>query len=167
MKSMSATPNGGRRMFLVGAIYGLWALIGAALSLPAAVYLLLPPKARKREEWVEAGDLSRLDVNDPEEVVFRKNRVDGWKISSEKTSAWVVKLSDNTAVAFAPSCTHLGCAYHWDERKKNFLCPCHTSTFGVDGRVLSGPAPRALDRYAVEIKGGKILLGEVQKPEES
>jgi menaquinol-cytochrome c reductase iron-sulfur subunit len=100
--------NDPRRMFFVGMIY---ALIGAALSLPAAVYLLLPPRARKEEEWVEAGDLSRLDISGPEEVVFRKNRVDGWKISSEKTSAWVVKLSDNSAVAFAPSCTHLGCAY--------------------------------------------------------
>lgn len=164
---MKEQVGGGRRIFFVAAIYGLWALIGAALSVPAFVYLLFPPRARRRDEWVEAGDLSRLDINDPEEIVFRRNRVDGWKISSEKTSAWVVKLADDKAVAFGPSCTHLGCAYHWDERKKNFLCPCHTSTFGIDGHVLSGPAPRPLDRYAVQIKGSKIMLGELQKSEES
>lgn len=164
---MNDADNHTRRTLFIGAIYGLWALIAAALSLPALVYLLFPPKARKGDEWVEAGDLTKLQVNDPEEMVFRRNRVDGWKITSEKTTAWVVKRSDSEAVAFGPSCTHLGCAYHWDERKGNFLCPCHTSTFGIDGRVLSGPAPRPLDRYAVQIKGGKVLLGELQKSEES
>ena len=164
---VSDAGNGGRRTFLIATIYGLWALIGAAMSLPAAIYLLLPPRLRKREEWVDAGDFTRLNTNNPEELIFRRNRIDGWKISSEKTSAWVVKLSDAQAVAFVPSCTHLGCAYHWDEQKNNFLCPCHTSTFGLDGRVLSGPAPRPLDRYAVQIKDGRILLGEPQKSQES
>ena len=54
-------------------------------------------------------------------------------------------------------------SYHWDAANKNFLCPCHTSTFSVEGKVLSGPAPRALDRYTVKIDGGKILIGPVVK----
>jgi menaquinol-cytochrome c reductase iron-sulfur subunit len=111
---------------------------------------------------VKATDLSKLPVNSPEEVVFRRNRVDGWKISSEKATAWVVKQSDNQVVAFAPQCTHLGCAYHWDEQKKNFLCPCHSSVFAIDGRVLSGPAPRPLDRYAVRVEGDGLLVGPLE-----
>jgi Rieske Fe-S protein len=29
----------------------------------------------------------------------------------------------------------------------------------MDGKVLSGPAPRPLDRYATKIENGKLLLG--------
>jgi Rieske Fe-S protein len=38
----------------------------------------------------------------------------------------------------------------------------------MTGAVLSGPAPRALDRYAVKIEGTKLLLGGLrQGPEQS
>ncbi|HUQ93785.1 MAG TPA: Rieske (2Fe-2S) protein [Bryobacteraceae bacterium] len=146
-------------------IYGLWGVISVALGIPAAIYLLFPPKARKEEQWVEATDLTQLEVGVPEEVVFRKNRVDGWKISSQKTTAWVVKKSDTNVVAFASQCTHLGCAFRWEESKKNFLCPCHSSNFDIEGKVLDGPAPRPLDRYVVKIEGKKLLLGPIEKSE--
>jgi menaquinol-cytochrome c reductase iron-sulfur subunit len=150
-----------RRTFHLAAIYGLWTVIGAALSIPAAIYLLFPPRARKKTEWVDVGDVGRMPLNVPEEVVFRRTRVDGWKVTSEKSTAWVIKVSDNDVVAFAPQCTHLGCAYHWVERTKEFLCPCHTSTFALDGRVLTGPAPRPLDRYLVRIQNSKVMLGDI------
>jgi menaquinol-cytochrome c reductase iron-sulfur subunit len=161
---MNETSGSDRRNFCVTCIYSLWGLMGLALGLPAAVYLLAPPRLRKETEWVEAGDVSQLEPGVPNELVFRRNRVDGWKITSEKTSAWVVKVSDAEVVAFSPVCTHLGCAYHWDERKNNFLCPCHSSTFGLDGRVLSGPAPRPLDRFRVRIEKGRLLLGAADHP---
>jgi len=152
-----------RRRFYIGAIYGLWAIISAALSLPALFYLLFPPKARKENEWVEAGDISKIAPDSPVEMSFRRNRVDGWKVISEKSTAWVVKHADNSVVAFGPQCTHLGCAYHWEEGKNEFLCPCHNSVFAVDGRVISGPAPRPLDHYDVKVQGSKLLIGDLRK----
>ncbi len=155
-----------RRRFYVGLIYGLWSVIAAALSIPAAIYLLLPPRLRKTPEWVNAGDISKLEPRVPVEMVFRQNRVDGWKVLSEKTTAWVVKFSDSEVVAFGPQCTHLGCAYHWDDNRGDFLCPCHTSIFGIDGEVISGPAPRPLDRYETRLESGKLLLGPIRQSKE-
>jgi menaquinol-cytochrome c reductase iron-sulfur subunit len=155
-----------RRNFYIAGIYGLWGLMAAALSIPAAVYLLIPPKLRKMAEWVEAGDVSGLEARVPVEMAFRQNRVDGWKIQSEKTTAWVVKLSDAQVVAYGPQCTHLGCAYHWDDSRGHFLCPCHTSIFGVDGAVVSGPAPRPLDRYETKVENGRLLLGPLRAAKE-
>ncbi len=152
-----------RRTFQLTGIYGLWAVMGAALATPALIYLLFPPKARTKTDFVEAADLKDLTLNAPEEILFRRDRADGWKISSEKSSAWVVKTSPSEAIAFFPSCTHLGCSFHWDERKKEFICPCHTSGFSVTGKVLSGPAPRDLDRYQIKIEGTKLLIGDVVK----
>ena len=150
-----------RRGFFVAAIYGIGAAIGAALGLPALAYLLLPPKLRKEDEWIEAGSIDRLAVNSPVELTFRRTRIDGWKVLSEKTSAWAVKQPDGSVVAFGPQCTHLGCPYHWDEDKKDFLCPCHTSIFAIDGKVLSGPAPRPLDRFETKIEGSKLFVGHL------
>jgi menaquinol-cytochrome c reductase iron-sulfur subunit len=154
-----------RRSFYVGAIYGLGVTIATALGLPAVVYLLLPPKARNNDQWVEIGDITRLTANSPREMTFRRNRVDGWKVSSEKATAWVVKHADNSVVAFAPQCTHLGCAYHWDDGKTEFVCPCHNSLFSIDGKVADGPAPRPLDRYQTKVDGNKLLVGQLITPE--
>lgn len=156
-----ASPN--RRTFYLEFIYGLAALISAALAIPAGIYLLFPPRTKQSGEWVEACDLAQLPVDSPQEVAFHENRVDGWKVTSEKATAWVVKKSNTDVIAFAPQCTHLGCAYHWDEQAKHFLCPCHTSVFAEDGSVISGPAPRPLDRYEVKIDGSKLLVGSIHK----
>ncbi|MBS1873751.1 MAG: Rieske (2Fe-2S) protein [Acidobacteria bacterium] len=152
-----------RRNFFLTVIYGLWGLIASALAIPAAGYLLLPGKTRKPAAWTPVGELAELQPGAPTEMMFRRNRADGWKVTSEKTSAWVVKTGDNDVVAFAPGCTHLGCAYHWDEQGRHFLCPCHTSTFGLDGKVLSGPAPRPLDRFEAKVQNGKVLIGPIRK----
>jgi menaquinol-cytochrome c reductase iron-sulfur subunit len=153
-----------RRTFYSAVIAGLGGLMTAALAAPAAAYLLIRPKSQKQSDFVPAADLSQFTVGKPEEVVFRRTRVDGWRVLNEKSTAWVLRQDEGNAVAFAPQCTHLGCAYHWDEKEKNFLCPCHTSTFSIDGKVLTGPAPRPLDRYVTKIDQGKILIGtEIQK----
>jgi hypothetical protein len=72
------TQETSRRGFYVAAIQGLGALIGAALAIPAAVYLLFKPAKTKEAQWVQAADLNQLQVKKPEEVVFRRRRVDGW-----------------------------------------------------------------------------------------
>jgi menaquinol-cytochrome c reductase iron-sulfur subunit len=162
-KDRGASTEVTRRGFYVGLIYSLWGIIGAALAIPAAVYLFIPPKLRKTPEWVEAGDVSNLEPREPVEMIFRRNRVDGWKILSEKTSAWVVKFSDSEIVAFGPQCTHLGCAYHWDDSRGDFLCPCHTSVFSIEGAVLSGPARRPLDRYETRVEKGKLQVGPLHE----
>jgi Rieske Fe-S protein len=35
-------------------------------------------------------------------------------------------------------------------------CPCHGSTFALDGASTGGPAGRSLDRYKAVISGDKV-----------
>src|SRR2546426_1556427 len=109
-----------RRTFYLNCAFGLWALIGLALGVPAAIYLFWPPRPKGEAEWVEAGSLTRLQPRAPEELVFRRNRVDGWKVTSEKATAWVVKMSEEEVIAFGSQCPHLGCAYHWNPQNQEF-----------------------------------------------
>jgi menaquinol-cytochrome c reductase iron-sulfur subunit len=151
-----------RRTFYIGFINAAMGLIGLALAAPAAIYLLFPPKVPKEAEWVDGADLSAIPAGTPTEIAFNRKRVDGWKVTTEKATAGVVKKPNNDVVAFSPICTHLGCAYHWDDPSHTFICPCHTSVFSMDGKVLSGPAPRPLDRYMTKIDAGKLEIGPVE-----
>jgi len=147
-----------RRSFYSVLINLLGGIIAAIIVIPAAAYLLIKPKSSNGDAMLEIADVNSLEVGKPREVVYVHTRVDGWKASKEKTSVWIVKNDAGEVVAFNPVCTHLGCAYHWEDAQKQFLCPCHTSVFGLDGKVVSGPAPRPLDRYVTKIEGGKLLI---------
>jgi menaquinol-cytochrome c reductase iron-sulfur subunit len=156
-----------RRSFYLLGIYALWTVVCLALAVPAVVYLLIPARTRRKQGWTDAGGLALLKPNEPEEVTFQRVRADGWKVTAEKSTAWMVRTGENTVTVFAPQCTHLGCAYHWEAASRNFVCPCHTSAFSIDGKVLRGPAPRALDRYQVRIEGGRVRLGAIEPAERS
>jgi menaquinol-cytochrome c reductase iron-sulfur subunit len=155
--------NETRRAVMVQAIYGLVALMAAAVGLPGLLYLTSRPKNLKPNRWVDAGDISNLTPDSPTEVSFRRNRVDGWRIHSEKEVAWVIKNRDSSITAYLPWCTHLGCAYSWEPLRSQFVCPCHGSSFAKTGEVMSGPAPRPLDRYDVKLEGNRLWLGAPEK----
>ena len=45
-----------------------------------------------------------------------------------------------------------------------YVCPCHNSTFKVDGERLSGPAPRGLYRFRVTMVGASAVeIAEVEE----
>jgi menaquinol-cytochrome c reductase iron-sulfur subunit len=152
-----------RRVFHLAVIYVLGAMITLAMAIPTAIYLLIPPRARKQSDWIDAGDISQLKPGEPVELIFEQDRLDGWKLESEKRTAWVVKEADNKIVAFGPQCTHLACAYHWEGDANKFVCPCHGSEFSMDGKVLAGPAPRPLDRYLTKIENNRLQIGELKQ----
>ena len=67
-------------------------------------------------------------------------------------------LRDNGFLAISRRCTHLGCTVPWDEDKKQFLCPCHSSTFDIQGNVIDSPALRALDIFDMVIENNQIMV---------
>jgi quinol---cytochrome c reductase iron-sulfur subunit, bacillus type len=152
-----------RRAFHLAVVYVLGAIIGIAMAIPTALYLFVPPKPRKQSGWIDAGDISELKVGIPVELSFQESRLDGWRLTTEKKTAWVVKEPSGGIVAFGPQCTHLACAYHWEMELGKFMCPCHGSNFALDGKVLAGPAPRPLDRYPTKIENNRLQIGELKQ----
>lgn len=125
-----------RRNFYILLINGIMGLIGAALAVPAAIYLLFPPKVRKGSQWVKTADLSTIPAGKPIEISFQRTRADGWQLITEKATAWVVKQPNNDVVAFTPNCTHLGCAFHWTKSPHLPLSLPHVRV--CDGRQSAG-----------------------------
>jgi Rieske Fe-S protein len=58
--------------------------------------------------------------------------------------------------AVSPICTHRGCTV--DVSGARLVCPCHGSTYDREGRVLKGPAERALARYPVAREGDALII---------
>lgn len=54
-------------------------------------------------------------------------------------------------------CPHLGCRPAWQQSQRRFLCPCHGSSFALDGERLSGPAPKGLSHVALRVSGDKLV----------
>lgn len=156
-----------RRALTVRGIYGLASIMGIALSAPAAMYIFTPPRSEKESAWVDAGIIDDLRADTPQQIPVLRVRFDAWKLRTERDSAWIVKNPDGKLIAFSPRCTHLGCAYRWDTRSKTFKCPCHGSSFSMTGAVISGPAPRPLDRYHVKVEGNRLWLGKLEKAGDS
>lgn len=71
---------------------------------------------------------------------------------------YLARLEDGGFIALSLRCTHLGCSINWDENKKYFVCPCHSSSFSIDGDVLNPPAPKALDYFPVKIENGIVKV---------
>ncbi len=56
-------------------------------------------------------------------------------------------------------CVHLGCRVPECVPSQGFECPCHGSKYNIHGEYEAGPAPRNLDRFAVEVNdAGELII---------
>ena len=65
-------------------------------------------------------------------------------------------------VALYQKCVHLGCRVPWCKSSQWFECPCHGSKYNRVGEKKGGPAPRGLDRFAVSVDGGIVVVDTKQ-----
>jgi cytochrome b6-f complex iron-sulfur subunit len=143
-----------RRTFITKA----WLFLGAlaTVQLGWIGFDLLKPRDRRREAEAVggvyvAGPLERFEPGSV--TAFPEGRF------------YLSRLDGGGFLALGRTCTHLGCTVPWIEADRQFACPCHASVFDITGEVLSPPADRALDMFAVRIENGivKVDLSEAIK----
>jgi cytochrome b6-f complex iron-sulfur subunit len=71
---------------------------------------------------------------------------------------YLSRLEDGGFVALSRRCPHLGCTLPWVEEEKQFLCPCHSSAFDMQGDLIRSPAPRGMDLYPVTIENAVVKV---------
>jgi Rieske Fe-S protein len=74
----------------------------------------------------------------------------------DKEAIVLVRSSAEAVQAFSAVCTHQGCTV--DKVSADTIdCPCHATIFDAHtGKVISGPANRALPSIAVTIRAGSV-----------
>ncbi len=60
--------------------------------------------------------------------------------------------------AFSAVCTHLGCTVQYRASDKLIWCACHNGLYDLEGRNVSGPPPRPLERFDVHIAGDDVVV---------
>jgi Rieske Fe-S protein len=68
----------------------------------------------------------------------------------------VTRQDDATVFAFRATCTHMACVVRFNPLNATLDCPCHGSSFELDGRVSTGPATVPLHVLPTEFNGTVI-----------
>lgn len=77
---------------------------------------------------------------------------------------YVVKQEPGEFLALYQKDPHLGCTVPWNAsfefrgRTGWFRNPCHNETYDLQGRCVSGPCIRGLDRFPVQVVGGEVRV---------
>ena len=69
----------------------------------------------------------------------------------------VAHTAQNAYSAMTAICTHQTCTVNGFQNQ-TFVCPCHGSTFDLNGHVLMGPAPASLRQYATQFSNGVLTI---------
>ena len=76
----------------------------------------------------------------------------------DRTNRLILIRYQGMVHACSLECPHKGTMLQWQPENARFFCPKHKSTFKPEGTRIQGKAPRSLDRYAVRIEGGKVVV---------
>jgi quinol---cytochrome c reductase iron-sulfur subunit, bacillus type len=147
-----------RRGFFRIAVGVLGGIIGLVIGIPLVGSLVGPAFRNKIPRWSRVAKVESLPLGQPTVVSFTDRSSEGYLRETVVRNVWAVRRNNSEIKVFSPICTHLGCRYDWEPISGRFLCPCHGSVFGLDGKVLAGPAPRALDTLPVKIENGELFV---------
>jgi menaquinol-cytochrome c reductase iron-sulfur subunit len=178
MPQMEQTESDGRRDFLKKACA---ATIGGVVMIPpiaAGVAVLLDPMRKKAAvgEFIQIGFLSALpEDGTPRKFTVLTTREDAWnKMTNVPVGAvYLRRTGPQTVQALNVVCPHAGCFVDFVQARNSYLCPCHDSTFAVDGKIndSKSPAARGMDELETVIRNGtevwvkfqNFLAGEAAK----
>jgi Rieske Fe-S protein len=159
MGSKYRSPVLDRKGFVKIVTAALGSLMAAIIGLPVIQYFISPALTKAAEEdWISLGELENYPLGIPTLFNFTLTKVNGWERSSQSYGVFVLRKSPEDVTAFSDVCTHLSCRVNWNESDQQYACPCHAAYFDIDGEVISGPPPRALDQYEIKVESNQLFI---------
>lgn len=148
-----------RREFMKLATWAIGGLISVGMSIPAIAYIITPALRNTRSKnLVQLAPPDKVELGTPTLFKVKIKQQAGWILNENELAVYVLSEDGRNFIAMSNICTHLGCRVRWVADQNQFYCPCHNGVFAKDGSVISGPPPRPLDRYGVEIQDGHIFI---------
>ncbi len=118
----------------------------AAILYPIAKFMVPPEIVEAQENSVVAGKTSEITINSGK--IFKFGSKPGI----------IVRTESGELRACSAICTHLACIVQYRPDLKHIWCACHNGHYSVDGKNISGPPPRPLEAYTVNVKGDDIIV---------
>lgn len=161
-------PTDNRRSWFAKLSIGLGALLGIP-PLGSGIAFLMSPitrhKATRDSSFQKVTPVETLTLGIPRRFTISGNVTDAWNRYSRQLGAvYIIRETDAadgpTVSAFQADCPHAGCAVSFRSSSNNFQCPCHESSFSLDGKIANqnSPAARGLDHLETKIEDGFVFV---------
>ena len=125
------------------------AAIASSVLLPMLKFITPPKGSDVDVSKVAAAKVGELAVNSAK--IFRFGN----------QPAILINTAGGALKAFNAVCTHLNCTVQYSQEKGFIWCACHNGHFDLNGKVISGPPPKALEEYKVNVAGDDIIVSKV------
>lgn len=130
-----------RRSFLDALLAVGFVSTAVAMAYPVARYLIPPQSGEPETATAVAGRAAELKPNSGK--IFKFGNKPGI----------VVRTAEGEVRAFSAVCTHLDCTVQFKADTSQLWCACHNGTYDLGGNVVSGPPPRGLEAFVVNVRG--------------
>ncbi len=156
-----------RRKFIRVATVGASAACGL-FPVAAGIPSLLDPVKKSVANggsipWSKVAPIASLpDDGTPAKFeVVQEKVVDAWTTyKNVPVGAVYLSRKDMEVIAFNLKCPHLGCAIDYRKQNNDYFCPCHNSSFGLDGSITTkdSPSPRSMDTMDTKVEDGYVWI---------
>jgi len=140
------SPTLPRRRFVEVLLGGGFLATAVAFIYPVVRYLIPPKISDLGSDAVVAGRVEDLKPNNGK--IFRFGNRPGL----------LIRTANGEYRAMSATCTHLSCTVQYREDLREVWCACHNGKYNLDGRNISGPPPRPLEAFDVQVRGDEILV---------
>ena len=130
-----------RRGFLDALLAVGFVSTAVAIAYPVSRFLIPPASGEPATASAGAGKAAALKPNSAR--IFKFGSRPGI----------VVRTPEGDVRAFSAVCPHLDCTVQFKPDTAQFWCACHNGMYDLGGNVVSGPPPRGLERYVVNLRG--------------
>jgi cytochrome b6-f complex iron-sulfur subunit len=120
----------------------------AAVLYPVFKYLLPPEVQEVSVNNINIGEINDFPINSSKIVRFGRKPV------------LVVRKDSGDFRALSAKCTHLDCNVQYKSDTKQIWCACHNGFYNLEGKNISGPPPKPLSQYIVNIIDEKIMISK-------
>jgi len=163
-------PTDSRRSFLAKALSIVTGGLATLAPVGAGVWAFLDPLRRSKAaaSFLPITELAAIpDDGVPRQFPVIADRVDAWTgFAAEPIGAVYLRRAKGaeTVDALSATCPHAGCFIDLEKATRCFRCPCHNSSFTLDGGIVNpSPSPRAMDELECRVGGNGQVEVKWQK----
>ncbi len=147
VRKMNTVENPAPRRGFLNVLLGT----GTVATLGAVLYpifrFMVPPKVvESSASSVVAGKVAEIKPNQGK--IFKFGSKPGL----------LVQTPSGEYRAFSAICTHLDCTVQYRQEEKLIWCACHNGRYDLTGKNVSGPPPRPLEEFKVNVRGEDIIV---------
>lgn len=118
----------------------------AAVAYPVIKFLIPPEKREPKISSLKIGKVSEFEINSSKIVKFGK------------TPVIIVRDKTGEMKGLAATCTHLDCIVQYRQDTNQIICACHNGIYDLNGRNISGPPPKPLEEFDINIIEEEIVI---------